>query len=469
MNITRAFQKAKHSCLLATDVVARGIDFPAVDWVVQVDAPEDVDTYIHRVGRTARYESDGKAVLFLDPSEEAFVKKLEHKKVPIQRVNVREARKKSIRDQLQTLCFQDSDVKYLGQKAFISYAKSVYLQKDREVFQFDSLDLEGFAASLGLPGTPQIKFQKGDDVKRLKNASRQLLTIDSDTENSDAVVDGARGGRRKKGEVRTKHMRMMERQNQDVLSGHYRKLLGDEENGDEEDEAGFLSVKRVLHGDELDDEAGQAEQAEVKAKVVQLGKQEFLVDSHRREKMLKSKKKLAKYMEKGQKLVFDDDGNPRAIYEFKGEEDFRQEGPAEALRRQFVESETSKVRAADVDDKQLAKEKRREKREKRKARERGGEEPATRAVLPQLGGAKEDDDDDEDPLALLRSLPVGERQGEDEDDGREARPKKKAKTWFRTDDSDDERQAGGKKVIKMDHEPETLEDLEALATGLLEG
>ena len=41
--------------LFATDIAARGLDFPTVDWVLQVDCPEDVPAYIHRVGRTARY------------------------------------------------------------------------------------------------------------------------------------------------------------------------------------------------------------------------------------------------------------------------------------------------------------------------------------------------------------------------------------------------------------------------------
>lgn len=43
--------------LFATDIAARGLDFPSLDWVVQVDCPEDVACYIHRVGRTARYVS----------------------------------------------------------------------------------------------------------------------------------------------------------------------------------------------------------------------------------------------------------------------------------------------------------------------------------------------------------------------------------------------------------------------------
>jgi ATP-dependent RNA helicase DDX10/DBP4 len=46
--IFNQFCRKTQVCLICTDVAARGLDFPAVDWVVQVDCPEDVDTYIHR-------------------------------------------------------------------------------------------------------------------------------------------------------------------------------------------------------------------------------------------------------------------------------------------------------------------------------------------------------------------------------------------------------------------------------------
>ena len=49
------FIRRNASCMFATDIAARGLDFPNVDWVVQADAPEDNAMYIHRVGRTARY------------------------------------------------------------------------------------------------------------------------------------------------------------------------------------------------------------------------------------------------------------------------------------------------------------------------------------------------------------------------------------------------------------------------------
>lgn len=63
------------------------VDFPGVDWVVQFDAPDSVDTYIHRVGRTARYQSEGEALLFLLPSEQdEMISELSGRKIPIEEI-----------------------------------------------------------------------------------------------------------------------------------------------------------------------------------------------------------------------------------------------------------------------------------------------------------------------------------------------------------------------------------------------
>ncbi len=114
------FQKytsMKHAVLLATDIAARGLDFPSVDWVLQVDAPEDADTYIHRVGRTARYESAGKGLLFLLPSEEEGMKAaLEKKGIVIAKTKIKASKTQSIENQLQKLAFEDPEIKYLGQR-----------------------------------------------------------------------------------------------------------------------------------------------------------------------------------------------------------------------------------------------------------------------------------------------------------------------------------------------------------------
>ncbi|KAI2464112.1 DEAD-domain-containing protein [Annulohypoxylon bovei var. microspora] len=465
MEITRRFTSAQHSCLFATDVVARGVDFPAVDWVVQMDCPEDTDTYIHRVGRTARYEREGKAVLFLDPSEEAgMLKRLEQRKVPIHKVNVREKKKQTIQNQIQDMCFKNPDLKYLGQTAFVSYTRSIHLQKDKEIFNLKKLDLDAYAASLGLPGAPQIRYQKGEDVKKLKNAPRAGLSSDSESE-----FDEDKAKRKKKGEVRTKYDRMFERTNQDVLTSHYTKMIGDGEQGanDDEDEDDFLSVKRVLQGDDLDganEENGLAPGTKI---IEGLGGEEpFVVDSKRREKLLKSKKKMLKFKGKGDKIVFDDDGIAHHPYRIKDEDDFMQDGSAEAQRQKFVEDEAVRVKEADIDDKQLAKDRRREKKEKRKARE-AMENDEAMGGMPSLSAPK----DGEDPLALMASLPIAGKEGES-DAEEERRPTKKAKKWFQDDSEDEGQKAKNKKgkgkIIEVAEAPDTLEDYEALATGLLD-
>uniref|UniRef100_A0A8C6S9M2 ATP-dependent RNA helicase n=1 Tax=Neogobius melanostomus TaxID=47308 RepID=A0A8C6S9M2_9GOBI len=56
------FVRKQNAVLFATDIAARGLDFPTVNWVLQFDCPEDADTYIHRVGRTARYKEGGEEV-----------------------------------------------------------------------------------------------------------------------------------------------------------------------------------------------------------------------------------------------------------------------------------------------------------------------------------------------------------------------------------------------------------------------
>jgi ATP-dependent RNA helicase DDX10/DBP4 len=464
LDITSKFSATKNACIFATDVVARGLDFPAVDWVIQVDCPEDADTYIHRVGRTARYERIGRAVIFLDPSEEeAMLKRLEDKKVPIERINIREKKQQKIQNQLQNMCFQDPELKYLGQKAFVSYTRSLYLQKDKEIFNINKYDLEGYAASMGLPGAPKIKFQKGDDAKKLKNAPRAALSSGEDSDEEEKKP-------KKKEEVRTKYDRMFERRNQDVLSGHYSKMIAVDEvdesdtQADADEDDGFLSVKRVVPVDE--DSSSEEDEEELAAsgpaaKVVPgIGREAIVIDSKRKEKLLKSKKKLLKLKEKGQRVKFDEDGVPYEPNVVENEDDFKKRGSAEAQRAKFLTEEAARVREADIADKELAKEKKRDKRDKRKAREVAEQDSAEEpSDVLEAGEHK-------DPMALLRSLPLHD----DEDEEVEERPAKRPKKWFE-DDSDEERKVAKKKknhVVEAADEPETLEDLEALAAGLLD-
>ncbi|CAN1318772.1 DEAD-box ATP-dependent RNA helicase 32 [Linum perenne] len=151
----------QRSVLFSTDVAARGLDFnKAVDWVVQMDCPEDVESYIHRVGRTARYLSGGRSVLFLAPSEMIMLEKLKAAKVPVKFIKANTSLLQPVSGLLSALLVKHSELQELAAKAFIRYMRCIHIQKDKEVFDVMKLPIDEFAASMGLPLTPKIRFVK---------------------------------------------------------------------------------------------------------------------------------------------------------------------------------------------------------------------------------------------------------------------------------------------------------------------
>ncbi|KAH0625136.1 hypothetical protein JD844_033281 [Phrynosoma platyrhinos] len=146
MEVYTDFVRKKSAVLFATDLAARGLDFPAVNWVIQFDCPEDANTYIHRVGRTARYKEGGEALLVLIPSEEnGMIQLLSQKKVPINKI------------------------KRAAMICFVSYLRSVYLMKNKEVFDVFKLPTSEFALSLGLAVAPRVRFLQKVQKKMLEN------------------------------------------------------------------------------------------------------------------------------------------------------------------------------------------------------------------------------------------------------------------------------------------------------------
>jgi ATP-dependent RNA helicase RhlE len=77
INSINAFKNDEVRILVATDVAARGIDVSAVSHVINFDVPVIYEDYVHRIGRTGRALSLGKAVTFCNPAEEYFVRKIE--------------------------------------------------------------------------------------------------------------------------------------------------------------------------------------------------------------------------------------------------------------------------------------------------------------------------------------------------------------------------------------------------------
>ncbi|KAK3698961.1 hypothetical protein QZH41_012833 [Actinostola sp. cb2023] len=68
-DVFKEYSSCTGGVLLCTDVAARGLDLPNVNWIIQYNTPGSAVDYIHRVGRTARIGTQGQALLFLTPSE----------------------------------------------------------------------------------------------------------------------------------------------------------------------------------------------------------------------------------------------------------------------------------------------------------------------------------------------------------------------------------------------------------------
>lgn len=158
MDIYNKFHDVRHCVLLATDVASRGLDFPDVDWVVQLDCPEDVTTYIHRVGRTARLDRPGRALMALMPNEKNhMLKELARSKVPIEEVPTRDKHLFNIGPSVESHLVRDVNLKEEAKRAFKCYIKSLLNSRFRKFSDPSKLDLKAYAKSLGLEVTPRVR------------------------------------------------------------------------------------------------------------------------------------------------------------------------------------------------------------------------------------------------------------------------------------------------------------------------
>lgn len=73
----KAFREGEITILVATDVAARGIDIPGVEFVINFDLPNVPDNYVHRIGRTARAGREGEAIAFCAADEVDLLKDIE--------------------------------------------------------------------------------------------------------------------------------------------------------------------------------------------------------------------------------------------------------------------------------------------------------------------------------------------------------------------------------------------------------
>merc|ERR1712154_318019 len=72
----KMFRMGKVSLLVATDVASRGLDIPNVMFVINYDLPNNIDAYVHRIGRTGRCGNNGNAISFVNETNKPVIKTL---------------------------------------------------------------------------------------------------------------------------------------------------------------------------------------------------------------------------------------------------------------------------------------------------------------------------------------------------------------------------------------------------------
>ncbi|XP_043653254.1 probable ATP-dependent RNA helicase pitchoune [Drosophila teissieri] len=156
------FCNAESGILLCTDVAARGLDIPQVDWIVQYDPPDDPREYIHRVGRTARGSgTSGHALLLMRPEELGFLRYLKAAKVPLNEFEFSWQKIADIQLQLEKLIAKNYFLNQSAKEAFKSYVRAYDSHQLKQIFNVNTLDLQAVAKSFGFLVPPVVDLKVG--------------------------------------------------------------------------------------------------------------------------------------------------------------------------------------------------------------------------------------------------------------------------------------------------------------------
>eukprot|EP00527_Entomoneis_sp_CCMP2396_P008712 CAMPEP_0198137806 /NCGR_PEP_ID=MMETSP1443-20131203/1265_1 /TAXON_ID=186043 /ORGANISM="Entomoneis sp., Strain CCMP2396" /LENGTH=620 /DNA_ID=CAMNT_0043799359 /DNA_START=34 /DNA_END=1896 /DNA_ORIENTATION=- len=166
------FCKNETGILLCTDVAARGLDIPKVDWIIQFDPPDDPREYIHRVGRTARGATgSGRALLFLTPEETGFLKYLKAAKVTLNEYEFPDNKVANVQSQLHKLIETNYYLNCSARDAYRSYMMAYASHAHRDIFNVHELDLQAVGRAFGFTVPPRVDLAFGKEKRANKKVN----------------------------------------------------------------------------------------------------------------------------------------------------------------------------------------------------------------------------------------------------------------------------------------------------------
>ncbi|KAH8120539.1 DEAD-domain-containing protein [Phellopilus nigrolimitatus] len=179
------FCNATSGILLCTDVGARGLDIPKVDWIVQFDPPDDPRDYIHRVGRTARAGKAGKSLLFLLESELGFLRYLKEARVPLNEFTFPADRIANVQSQLEKLLQKNYFLHQSARDGYRSYLQAYASHSLKKIFDVNALDLVKVARAFGFAVPPRVNVTVGGGKSVSGKAGSKRRRGDGGEENDD--------------------------------------------------------------------------------------------------------------------------------------------------------------------------------------------------------------------------------------------------------------------------------------------
>lgn len=167
------FCNAPKGTLLCTDVAARGLDIPKVDWIIQFDPPDDPRDYIHRVGRTARAGKAGKSLLFLLPEELGFLRFLKVAKVPLNEYTFPKGKVANVQGQLEKLISSNYYLHQSALEGYRSYLQAYGSYSLKRIFDVHQLDVAAVGRAFGFKVPPKVNLGIGGSLKGQSGQSGQ--------------------------------------------------------------------------------------------------------------------------------------------------------------------------------------------------------------------------------------------------------------------------------------------------------
>ncbi|OMJ91591.1 hypothetical protein SteCoe_5849 [Stentor coeruleus] len=165
--IYKEFSEAPCAVLLTTDLIARGIDFPDINWIVQFDPPQNPDFFVHRIGRTARANREGDSMLFLTKHEETYINYLTMKNIEFSNIKLKRFK---ILDKLKDIVLEDREGYEKAQAAFVAYVRYYKEHNLNYIFQFKHLELGFLAQGFCLLRLPRVSEILGKNIENFEQS-----------------------------------------------------------------------------------------------------------------------------------------------------------------------------------------------------------------------------------------------------------------------------------------------------------